>query len=143
MELKPEVRLQVPETGNVAQLLSGLVTSEVCLLCTQLWGRARGPGPQSEWRTWEGWQEVGCSWPAMGAQLEGLALGVLSLWKLHPRERLLPSLTREEIQKGSVRQLTAQAHTAPMFPACQKTGIEGLYPGKSHCGVVGAALRRA
>lgn len=127
----------------MAQLLSGLVTSEVCLLCTQLWGEPGDQAPRSEWRTREGWQEVGCSWPAMGAQQEGLALGVLSLSKLHPRERLLPSLTREEIQKGSVRQLTAQAHTAPMFPACQKTGIEGLCPGKSHCGVVGAALQRA
>lgn len=127
----------------MAQLLSGLVTSEVCLLCTQLWGGPGDRAPRSEWRTREGWQEVGCSWPAMGAQQEGLALDVLSLWKLHPRERLLPSLTREEIQKGSVRQLTAQAHIAPMFPACQKTGIEELCPGKSHCGVVGAALQRA
>lgn len=79
----------------------------------------------------------------MGAQLEGLVLGVLSLSKLHSHERLLPSLTQEEIQKGSVRQFTAQAHTAPVFPACQKIGIEGLCPGKSHCGVLGAALQRA
>lgn len=78
----------------------------------------------------------------MGTQLEGLALGVLSLSKLHPHESLLPSLTREEIQKSSVRQLTAQAHTAPVFPVCQKTGIAGLCPGKSHCGVAGAALQR-
>lgn len=60
MDLNPEARLQVTETENMAWLRSELVTSEVCLLCTQPWEEPRDGAPQSEWRAWrthrEGWQ---------------------------------------------------------------------------------------
>lgn len=46
MELRPEVRLQARETENLTQLLSELVTSEACLLCTRLWEEPRDRSPQ-------------------------------------------------------------------------------------------------
>ena len=50
MELRPEVRLQARETKDLTQLLSELVTSEACLLCTRPWEEPRDETYQSEWR---------------------------------------------------------------------------------------------
>lgn len=82
MELRLEVRLQTREVKNLAQMLTELVASEACLLCTWPWEEPSGWAPQSGWRArlghLEGWQEVGCGRPAMEAQLEVLVLRVLS-----------------------------------------------------------------
>lgn len=99
------------------------MTSEACLLCTWPWEELRDWAPLSEWRAGlghlEGWQEVACGRPAMGAQLAVLFLSVLSFSKL---------------TSCLERRLTAQAHRAPTFPDCGvdmggDRQVEGLCPG--------------